>query len=145
MRKRKLLSLSGLMALSRRQTARLSLADIRQYGKYFSELRLRDKIREVARLAGDQLLLPVLRLWFVLRDPGTPHLRKACIVGALGYFILPIDLIPDALGLLGLTDDLAVIMMVSKQVDDLLTPAIEQQALAACRRLTPCLRRPRKS
>lgn len=37
-------------------------------------------------------------------------------IGALGYFILPIDLIPDAIPLLGFTDDAAVLIFIIKQL-----------------------------
>ena len=42
-------------------------------------------------------------------DPETPTRAKAILLGALAYFILPIDLIPDLLPLLGFSDDAAVI------------------------------------
>lgn len=140
MRKRKFLTLGGMLAIARKQMGSLSLEDIKSYGKYFSGLKFQDKLREVARIAGEQLLLPVLRLWFVFRSDRTPAVRKAYIIGALGYFIMPLDLIPDALGLLGFSDDLAVVMLITKWVDELLTPEIEAQAQEAYRKLTPCLR-----
>jgi uncharacterized membrane protein YkvA (DUF1232 family) len=42
-------------------------------------------------------------------DPATPTRVKALIVGALAYFIMPIDGIPDLLPMIGFTDDAAVI------------------------------------
>jgi uncharacterized membrane protein YkvA (DUF1232 family) len=42
-------------------------------------------------------------------DPATPTRVKALIVGALAYFIMPIDGIPDILPMIGFTDDAAVI------------------------------------
>jgi uncharacterized membrane protein YkvA (DUF1232 family) len=47
--------------------------------------------------------------WFCAADPETPTRVKAILLGALGYFILPVDLIPDALLGVGFTDDAAVI------------------------------------
>ena len=140
MKKRKFLTLGGLFAIARKQVGKMSLEDVKRYGKHFSELGLQEKIREVARLAGEQILLPVLRLWYVFRADSTPAVRKAYITGALGYFILPIDLIPDALGLFGFSDDLGVVMMITKWVSELITPEIEAQAQATYRKLTPCLR-----
>lgn len=141
MRKRKFLTMGGMLAIARKQMGRLSLEDIKRYGKYFSSLKFQDKLKEVARIAGEQLLLPVLRLWYVFRSDRTPAIRKAYIIGALGYFIMPLDLIPDALGLLGFSDDLGVVLLITKWVDELLTPEIEAQAQEAYRKLTPCLRR----
>ncbi len=42
-------------------------------------------------------------------DPGTPARVKLLIVGALAYFVMPFDAIPDLLPLVGFTDDAAVI------------------------------------
>ncbi|MGL4637344.1 MAG: YkvA family protein [Beijerinckiaceae bacterium] len=42
-------------------------------------------------------------------DPATPTRVKALIVGALAYFVMPFDGIPDILPMLGFTDDAAVI------------------------------------
>ena len=60
---------------------------------------------------------------------------RAYIVGALGYFILPIDLVPDLIAGLGYTDDLAVIAILMKHLKDNLTPEIELRADAKIRDL----------
>ena len=59
----------------------------------------------------------------------------AYIVGALGYFILPIDLVPDFIAGLGYTDDLAVIAILMKHLKDNITPEIELRADAKIRDL----------
>ena len=46
--------------------------------------------------------------WYCATDPATPVRVKAILVGALAYFILPADAIPDVLLGLGFTDDAAV-------------------------------------
>jgi uncharacterized membrane protein YkvA (DUF1232 family) len=64
----------------------------------------------LARMAGK---LPfaedVLAAWFCARDPATPRRVRYTLLAALGYFVLPIDAIPDVLPLIGFTDDAAVI------------------------------------
>jgi uncharacterized membrane protein YkvA (DUF1232 family) len=42
-------------------------------------------------------------------DPGTPSRVKLLIIGALAYFVMPFDGIPDIFPLVGFTDDAAVI------------------------------------
>jgi uncharacterized membrane protein YkvA (DUF1232 family) len=42
-------------------------------------------------------------------DPTTPKRVRAILLGALAYFILPFDAIPDFLALVGFSDDIAVL------------------------------------
>lgn len=58
----------------------------------------------------------------------TSWLNKAYIIGALGYLIFPLDFIPDAVPIVGYSDDFAAIMMVFNQVKDSITPVIELKA-----------------
>ena len=53
---------------------------------------------------------------------------KAIIIGALGYMISPLDVIPDAIPIAGLTDDLAVLLYVLKKVWTGIDPEIVEQA-----------------
>ena len=50
------------------------------------------------------------------------------IIGALGYMISPLDVIPDAIPIAGLTDDLAVLLFVLKKVWTDVDPDIKQKA-----------------
>ena len=54
--------------------------------------------------------------------------NKAMIIGALGYMISPLDVIPDAIPIAGLTDDLAVLLFVLKKVWTDVDPEIQQKA-----------------
>ena len=51
----------------------------------------------------------VLSVWFAARDPQTPTAAKGVMLGALAYFVLPVDAIPDVFAGIGFTDDAAVI------------------------------------
>ena len=53
---------------------------------------------------------------------------KAIIIGALGYMISPLDAIPDAIPIAGLTDDLAVLLYVLKKVWSDIDPEIQAKA-----------------
>lgn len=54
----------------------------------------------------------LLSVWFAARDPETPTAAKGIMLGALAYFVLPIDAIPDVFAGIGFTDDAAVIAAV---------------------------------
>ena len=51
----------------------------------------------------------VLSVWYAARDPETPTAAKGIMLGALAYFVLPVDAIPDIFAGIGFTDDAAVI------------------------------------
>jgi uncharacterized membrane protein YkvA (DUF1232 family) len=54
--------------------------------------------------------------WYCATDPATPMRVKAILIGALAYFILPVDVIPDVIVGLGFTDDAAVFWAAWKAV-----------------------------
>ena len=55
-------------------------------------------------------------MYYAVRDPKTSLKVKALLAAALAYFILPLDFIPDWLVGIGFTEDLAVILMVLRQL-----------------------------
>ena len=58
----------------------------------------------------------VLNLFNIIRDPKSDVAVKAMAVGALAYLILPIDVIPDFIPLVGLTDDVGIIVYAISQI-----------------------------
>jgi len=60
-------------------------------------------------------------MYYALRDSKTPLKVKALLGAALAYFIMPVDLIPDWIVGIGFTDDLAVVMMVLRQLAGAIT------------------------
>ena len=102
--------------------------NIEKYSGHFSEESLWDKMVRVARKAGMEVIYGVLLLYYVLASKTTSTSDKAKIVGALGYFILPLDLVPDTLPLVGYTDDLAAISWCIYSVAKNITPDIRETA-----------------
>ena len=102
--------------------------NIERYQKHYSESGLFSKIGKVCRKAGIKAVYLVLLLYYVLKDKNTPIEHKTIILGALGYFILPLDLLPDLIPVFGFTDDLAAIIACIRSVKANITPAIRQKA-----------------
>lgn len=103
--------------------------EVQKYGTYYSDNRFWKKIERVAKKVGATVLLPVFTLYYMLQNDKVPLKHKAYIVGALGYFILPIDFLPDGiLPVIGFTDDIAVMTLVLNLVKDSITPEIKAQA-----------------
>ncbi|MDR0926305.1 MAG: DUF1232 domain-containing protein [Ignavibacteria bacterium] len=55
--------------------------------------------------AGIKLVELAISMYYAMRDNDTPKWATTIIVGALGYFILPVDIIPDFVPIAGFTDD----------------------------------------
>lgn len=75
-----------------------------------NEHKLEEKIQSSWHRAGRKLIETVLQLYYSFRDNDTPNWAKAVIIGALGYFITPVDAIPDFAPLFGFSDDLGMML-----------------------------------
>ena len=103
--------------------------DIAQYQEHYSESGLFEKIGKVCKKAGIKAIYYVLLLYYVLMDGNTSLKDKGIIIGALGYFILPIDLIPDFIPVAGFADDLAALTAGLHTVKANITPTVRKKAV----------------
>lgn len=87
-----------------------------KFAKEFTEGDFWDKVKSYARVAGEGVLERALTLYNTSKDPATPAWVKTAIYGALGYFISPIDAIPDLTPLIGYSDDLGVLVAASAAI-----------------------------
>ncbi len=104
------------------------IIDVDVYRNYFTDPQLWEKIKKVAKKAGIKVVYATLVLYYMSRDPSISAKEKLKIYGALGYFILPADFIPDALMGLGFTDDFAALAWAIYAMSSHITPEIEQLA-----------------
>ena len=98
--------------------------DLKPYAEHYSEKNLWKKIGSVAKSAGKK------GIYNVLLSDKTPTKYKAMIIGALGYFIFPLDIIPDIIPTVGYTDDITAITGVVVAVAKSISPEIEARAKA---------------
>ena len=106
----------------------MELPDFMSYANKFSQSEFAEKIARIAKRAGAKLVYAALILYYTLQTDKVSKADKAIIIGALGYMISPLDVIPDAIPIAGLTDDLAVLLYVLKKVWTGIDPEIVEQA-----------------
>lgn len=80
-------------------------------GEEISSVTFWRKLRGMVAIAGRKTLFSSLVLFNCLKDRDTPAWARGVIVGALGYLILPTDLIPDMLPGAGYGDDWSTIVV----------------------------------
>ena len=107
---------------------KMELPDFMSYANKFSQKEFVEKIARIAKRAGSKLVYAALILYYTLQSDKVSKTDKAIIIGALGYMISPLDVIPDAIPIAGLTDDLAVLLYVLKKVWTGIDPEILAQA-----------------
>lgn len=100
------------------------------YAGNFNETAFWTKLKKFARKAGLKVTYAALLLFYVLKSPSTSSKDRAKILGSLGYFILPIDLIPDFIPIAGYTDDLAALTWGIYCVIKSITPEVKANAAA---------------
>ena len=106
----------------------MELPDFMSYANKFSQSDFVEKISRIAKRAGAKLVYAALILYYTLQSDKVSTANKALIIGALGYMISPLDVIPDAITIVGLTDDLAVLLYVLKKVWGDVAPEIQEKA-----------------
>ncbi len=99
-----------------------------KYASRYNDESFNAKMSRYARAAGKEVVEKALLLYLVLKDPETPAWAKTTIVGALGYFISPIDAIPDLIPGAGFTDDLGVLVLALAAVASMVTPKMRKFA-----------------
>jgi uncharacterized membrane protein YkvA (DUF1232 family) len=76
----------------------------------------------------------LLAAYYCAFDRQTPRHVQAALLGAIAYFILPFDFIPDMLPILGFTDDAAILATALRMVATHITPEHREAARAAMAR-----------
>jgi uncharacterized membrane protein YkvA (DUF1232 family) len=91
------------------------------------------KFKRVA--AGLPFAEDLLSAYYCAFDRHTPRHVQAALLGAIAYFILPFDFIPDMLPVLGFTDDAAVLATAIRLVAAHITPEHHEAARVALARI----------
>jgi uncharacterized membrane protein YkvA (DUF1232 family) len=76
----------------------------------------------------------LLAAYYCAFDKQTPRHVQAALLGAIAYFILPFDFVPDVLPVLGFTDDAAILATAIRMVAGHITPEHRAAAQSALKR-----------
>ena len=87
-----------------------------------------NKVKNFALKAGREVIEKALWLYYAAQQPSTPAWARTVIYGALAYFVLPVDAMPDAIPLAGFTDDLGALAAALGTVSMYVTSEVKTMA-----------------
>ena len=102
--------------------------NIEKYIPEYSESKFWSKLTKFAKKAGVKIVYVALLLYYVVKSDTISKTDKRKIYAALGYFILPIDMIPDLIPFYGFSDDILIMLWALFAVWSNITPEIEAKA-----------------
>ncbi|ELB2281299.1 YkvA family protein [Vibrio alginolyticus] len=86
------------------------------------------KMKGSVKKAGEEIAVMGIKSWLAMTDSNTSVRHKAILGGALAYFVLPTDMVPDVLAGVGFTDDMAALTLAANSVGNAITDEHEEQA-----------------
>jgi uncharacterized membrane protein YkvA (DUF1232 family) len=95
----------------------------KKFEKHYSKDGFWRKLTELPNTAGDIAIRNAITLYVLLTEKGVPWWLKASILAALGYFVCPIDAVPDFLPG-GFVDDIAVMCLVVAETSTCVTTSV---------------------
>ena len=87
-----------------------------------------NKVKHFALKAGREVVEKALWLYYAAQQPSTPAWARTVIYGALAYFVLPVDAMPDAIPVAGFTDDLGALAAALGTVSMYVTSEVKTMA-----------------
>lgn len=110
---------------------------VSKYEKQHSEESFWNKIKKVGSKIGVTPIYLAFLLYHSIKSKSIPIVNKTPIIGALGYFISLIDIVPDVTPLVGYCDDVSVIVGALALIATQITEEIREDAKASARRIFP--------
>lgn len=110
------------------QSSLTPLTPINVSAEDYSDETFWEKVARFAKRAGREVIEKALWLHFAAQDEKTPVWAKTTMYGALAYFIVPADMIPDIIPGAGFTDDLGALAAAVTTVAVYITPAVKAKA-----------------
>jgi len=86
------------------------------------------KMKNSVKRVGEEIAVMGIKSWLAMADSNTSVRHKVILGGALAYFVLPTDMVPDVLAGVGFTDDMAALTLAANSVGNAITDEHEEQA-----------------
>ena len=87
------------------------MENLNKYQSAFSVVKLWKKLTRLSGKLGIKVVYTILLLFYAYRRKDTPSWAKRVVIGTLGYFLSPIDAIPDLTPFVGYTDDIGILSL----------------------------------
>lgn len=104
------------------------LKNIQEYIQYYDEIQLFDKLGVIGKKIGSKVVFYVLILVILISDTKIPLKVRLVFIAALGYLILPTDLVTDMLPAIGFVDDIAFLSYTISNAREYITPEVQNKA-----------------
>lgn len=122
------------------KTADLDLEkQLTSYQKDYDGNALLVKLRRYAAKLGVHAVFQILNLYYLVAGKKVPLRIRMLVIAALGYFILPADLISDFIPVFGFSDDLSFLTYAFTQAVNYITPEIKQKSGVTLKKWFPKL------
>lgn len=102
--------------------------DMDSYVKDYSDDNLWKKVKKNVSAIGLTVIYKAFQLYYVAQSDACPVKIKAGIIGALGYLISPVDLVPDLIPMVGYSDDAVAIAFALTAAQMYITDEIKEKA-----------------
>ena len=99
-----------------------------EYKKEYNEKNFLDKMKRVLKIIGVKGVYMLLILYNTLQRKDIPPKEKSIIIGALGYFLLPLDALPDITPIVGYSDDIFALGMAILKVMPFIDDEIKKKS-----------------
>jgi len=109
------------------------------YQKDYDGHALLAKLRRFATKLGVRAVFQILNMYYLLAEKKVPLRIRMLVIAALGYFILPADLISDFIPVFGFSDDLSFLTYAFTQAVKYITPEIKEKSVRTLKKWFPKL------
>lgn len=106
---------------------KFDVSALKKYAENYDEKKIWSKIKDFFFEAGINLVIKVVQLWYVLQKPEVPVHVKVAIMGAIAYFVMPVDFILDVLPG-GYQDDLLAVTLTLIATEEYIDDEVRRKA-----------------